>query len=116
MPSSQGGVLHHISKRKRGLARVVHGYPADKSWVRTFDKIMLIIAVINPLIALPQIFRIFSLQTAEGLSLLSWGGYALFNIPWLIYGFIHKEKPLIIAYILALLGNSAVVIGIIMYG
>ncbi|MEK6919330.1 MAG: PQ-loop domain-containing transporter [Nanoarchaeota archaeon] len=110
MPNNQGGVLHHISKRKR------NNLPKESNAVRLFDKFMIIIAIIHPLIAIPQIFHIYSLQNASGLSIISWIGYCLFNIPWLIYGFIHKEKPLIVAYILAMASNITVLIGIILYG
>lgn len=111
-----GGVLHHISKRKRGVDKSPHTFPAKSNAIRIFDRVMMVVAVINPLLAIPQITHIFSLKNAAGLSLISWAGYALFNIPWLVYGFIHKEKPLIIAYILAFLFNLAVVAGIVLYG
>ena len=118
MPVSQGGVLHHISKRKRfsGIHKVKHAYPAEKKWVKWFDKLMLIIAVINPLVTLPQAIKIYTTHTASGLSIFSWAGYTLFAIPWLIYGVIHREKPLIIAYILVFLLNLSVLVGVLIYG
>ena len=115
MPISQGGVIHHISKRKRGLKDFIHKFPAESRFVRLFDKLMLFIAVINPLVTLPQAIKIYSTQNASGLSVFSWAGYTLFAIPWLIYGIIHKEKPLIIAYILVFLLNLSVLVGILMY-
>jgi len=111
MPNNGGAILHHISKRKRVSVKA-----NESNAVRIFDKIMLIVAIVNPLIAIPQVVHIFSLKTALGLSLTSWLGYTAFNIPWLVYGFIHKEKPLIIAYILALMFNLIIVIGILKYG
>jgi uncharacterized protein with PQ loop repeat len=38
------------------------------------------------------------------------------NFVWLSYGLVHKEKPIISAYILAFPISIAIVIGIVVYG
>jgi hypothetical protein len=48
-------------------------------------------------------------------SALSFGLFAAFNIPWIIYGAVHREKPIYIAYILWLISNTAVVVGTMLY-
>ena len=115
MPSVHGGGLHHLSKRKRG-SDSIHKYPAKSKAVNIYDKIMIVIALINPLMAIPQILQIYNTKNAVGLSLFSWAGYTIFVVPWLIYGIIHKEKPLIIAFIMSLLFNMVILLGVILYG
>ncbi len=116
MPISQGGVVHHISKKKRGSGKYIHKYPAESDFVRWYDKLMIIVALVHPLVTIPQVFKVYAFKTASGLSIWSWAGYFIFTIPWLIYGLIHKEKPLIITYILLFLLNLSVLVGILIYG
>ena len=107
--------LHHIHKRKRNANSFLEEYPSKRFWIRFLDKFLLFVATVSPFMTLPQIIRIFSTQSASDLSLFSWGMYTFFNIPWIIYGFVHKDKPIIIAYILWFLMNISVVIGILLY-
>ena len=83
---------------------------------RTIDKIVLIAAFLMPLVELPQLFEIYLNKSAENVSLFTWSAFVLFGIPWLAYGIIHKEKPIIILYALWLLVESTIVTGIIIYG
>ena len=76
---------------------------------------MIVIAVLGPLIALPQIFQIYIFKSAAGVSALSWGLYALFNVPWFIYGVVHKDKPITITYFLSFIANLTVFVGALIY-
>jgi uncharacterized protein with PQ loop repeat len=106
--------IHHIHQRKR-VHHKLESYPHQNKWVRFLDKFLIVIAVVGPLIALPQIFQIFAIKSAEGVSSLSWGLYALFNIPWFIYGVVHKDKPITIAYSLSFIANLTVLVGSLIY-
>ncbi|MCF7846321.1 MAG: hypothetical protein K9L85_03720 [Candidatus Peribacteraceae bacterium] len=86
-----------------------------EKWVRIVDKIAMVISVLGPAFTLPQIYKIYSIQSAEGLSLISWGSYLAFNIPMLVYGLAHREKVMIRMYILWILVNAAVVVGILLF-
>ncbi len=120
--------LQHLSKRKRktwklnrklGLFRSENKkfevYPSNKFWIDFLDKSLVFIAIIGPLTTFPQIWKIFSLKSAAGISILSWGSWAILDLPWILYGFIHKDKPIIVAYILWFITNLVVVIGAILY-
>jgi len=96
---------HHIYKRRR----------INKNLIKTFDKFLFIIAVLGPLMTLPQLIKIYTLKNAAGVSAISWGLYAVLDIPWIIYGFIHKEKLLVFSYFLWIITNTAVTIGAIIY-
>lgn len=90
-------------------------HPHKDKWIQSLDKFLVVLAVVGPLIALPQILQIFISGDASGVSSLSWGFYALFSIPWFIYGVVHDVKPIKIAYSLSFVANLTVFVGSIMY-
>ena len=106
--------ITHIHRRKRVHQRL-EKYPHPDKWIKLLDKFLIVIAIVGPLMVLPQILKIFILKDASGVSALSWGLFALFDIPWIIYGFVHKEKPIAIAYLLYLATNLIVVLGALIY-
>lgn len=105
---------HHIHKRKRET--MLEAYPHKNKWIRYLDKFLLFVAIIGPLMTLPQILKIYVEQNSAGVSVLSWGLYAFFNIPWIIYGVVHKDKPIVLGYSLWLITNIVVVVGVLIYG
>ena len=106
--------IHHIHLRKR-IHSKKEVYPHPNKFIRLFDKFLIIGAIIGPMMALPQILKIYIFQDATGISTISFSLYALFNIPWAFYGFLHKEKPIVIAYSLWFLVNLSIVIGSLVY-
>ena len=108
------GGIHHISKRKRVSHKFLE-YPHSRKFVRCFDKFLLFVAVISPFLVLPQILKIYVEHDASGVSALSWGLFAFFNIPWVGYGILHKDKPIVVGYSLWFVANVIVVIGALIY-
>lgn len=80
------------------------------------DKLMVAGGIVGPLSTLPQIITIFSNQSANNVSLLSWLLYSLLSLIGLFYAFQHKEKILVIGYSLYLVADLTVVAGVIVYG
>jgi uncharacterized protein with PQ loop repeat len=108
------GGLEQISKRKRAYAKPGM-FPHPKKWIRFLDRFLLVVAVIGPLSALPQIFKIYFLKSAGDISLITWSFWAAGNLPWILYGIVHKEKPIIIAYSLWFITNMIIIIGVLIY-
>ncbi len=106
--------IHHVHRRKRAHSELGE-YPHKNKWIKFLDRFLIVIAVLGPLIALPQILQIFTLKSAAGVSTLSWGLYAFFNVPWFIYGVVHKDKPISISYSLSFVANLTVAIGSLIY-
>jgi uncharacterized protein with PQ loop repeat len=106
--------LHHLHARKR-VHQNLEQYPSANPRIKLLDDILLVVAVIGPLVTIPQIVQVFTTQDVRGLSSITWGLYALFNILWLIYGIVHKEKPLIITYALWLLMNTTMFVSIFIF-
>jgi uncharacterized protein with PQ loop repeat len=85
-------------------------------WKWWFDASLTYGAIIGSLVSVPQAWEIWVGHNASGVSLVSWTGYMIGNFVWLSYGLVHKEKPIISAYILAFPISIAIVIGIVVYG
>jgi uncharacterized protein with PQ loop repeat len=104
---------HHLHKRKRQRLK---NYPHPNKWITFLDKFILLIAVLGPVMNLPQVIKIYYFQTAAGVSALTFFLLCIMNIPWLIYGFVHKDKPIIISSVLWIISNIVVMAGAILYG
>lgn len=73
------------------------------------------LGIIGPLMTVPQIYKVWIQRDVAGLSLLSWGAFAVLSIFWCYYAFVHKERPLIISQGLWALMNIFVVTGVLLY-
>lgn len=62
-----------------------------------------------------QAYKVFSTQSAEDISLLSYLICLFVLINWLIYGVVKKAKALIYAEVLGIIGCSAIIIGTSLY-
>ncbi len=107
--------LYHLNWRKRFFNKAFREYPHQNFWIRSLDKLLLVVAILGPIAALPQVFHLFATKATDGLSLFSWISFTILNVPWIIYGIVHKERPIITAYVLWFLINLSMSIGIIIY-
>ncbi len=80
------------------------------------DKGIYVVAIIGPLMTIPQITKIWVGQTAAGVSVISWATFCVTATFWMMYGILHKEKPIIFSNILWLILQSFIVVGAIIYG
>lgn len=101
----------HFKKRHEQICKC-----RETMFSRTIDKIVLIAAFLMPLIELPQLLEIYLNKSAENVSLLTWSFFVVFGVPWLIYGIIHKEKPIIVLYTLWVAVDFTIALGILLYG
>jgi len=104
----------HIHKRKRVHVKLEE-YPHKHLGIRFLDRLLLVVAVIGPLMTLPQIIKIFSTHDATGVSALTWSLFLILGSPWIVYGVVHKEKPIVIAHTLWMIMNALVVTGALLY-
>lgn len=108
------GIQHHVNKRKR-IHKKYEEYPHPNKSTRFLDNTCLVFSVLMPATTIPQIWTIFRYQQVEGLSLVMWILYTIGVIPFLIYGIVHKEKPLIVLNILWLIAQITIITGILIY-
>ena len=107
--------LHHLHLRKR-ISKGLEPFPARTSWKRQLDRLVLAVGVIGPAASIPQVLKIYVTQNAGGISVISWGALAILDIPWILYGLVHNERPIVMTYSLWFIINILVTIGATMYG
>lgn len=86
-----------------------------KKQVDQIDKFVYIFAFGAPFFEIPQLYTIFSQQSAENVSLVTWGFFTISSLAWLIYSIHHGLRPMIISYSLFLAVELLIVIGIFLY-
>ncbi len=116
MPDNHG--LYHLHRRKRAhdKSKKLEPYPHPHRFKAFIDHTVYCIGVIGPLLGGVQAYKIWSTQDARGVSLSLFGFNIIFNIIWIMYGVIHKEKPLILMYSLWFIMNTLVTVGALLYG
>lgn len=97
------------------MANALHHY-LDRRGKNFLDKLIYISAFVGPVLTIPQVLKIFGEKNASGVSIIYWLGILGGAILWGSYGLVHKEKPIIIANLLAAILAVLIVIGIIFYG
>ncbi len=80
------------------------------------DRLTYLVAAIEPIVTIPQLYVIFRDKSAEGIAISSWVGYQLFTLVWLWYGIVHKEKVIIFYQACWLVLQQLIIIGGLMYG
>jgi len=103
--------LRHKYERKQGLKK-----QQKSRYIAFLDKLTFVVGVIGPFTVLPQIYSIFSTKSAAGVSLATWLLIFIVTFPWILYGLAHKEKSIIVSFILWEIVNLGVVIGVLLYG
>lgn len=107
-------VQHHQHKRKT-LHQTLEKYPHPEKTKRFFDALVYIAGIATPLFTLPQFLQIWVNQNAGGVSVTTWSAYLIISIIFTIYGFLHKEKPIIVMYLSQAILQIFIVIGIFIY-
>jgi uncharacterized protein with PQ loop repeat len=87
----------------------------QKKYLPYFDEIFYLGAILNPLVALPQAFKIFAMQSAEGVSFITWLSYFGAAIALMIYGLVHKQKPIFWMNFTVLPVHILILLGIFIY-
>lgn len=104
---------HHLHVRKRTKKEP---YPHPQTFKRTIDRLVLVFGVFAPLMTMPQVWRVWVDQQADGLHIATWSVYFLNAVLFTIYGIIHKETPIIIMQGLFVVMTGMVSVGILLYG
>ncbi|MFH1544970.1 MAG: hypothetical protein ABIE23_02670 [archaeon] len=107
--------MHHSHLRKR-IHLKHEPFPHPDKWKRRMDYLIYLVGIIGPIMAFPQAWKIWSERNASGVSLISWVSFFVFSCIWVVYGLMHKEKPIILNYSLWVIFNALVVAGIILFG
>lgn len=104
------GGMRHKHERQTSLKKHI-----KTPYIGLLDRLTFMVGIIGPLTVLPQIFTIFSSHSAQGVSLMTWALIFVVTFPWILYGIAHKDKSIIVSFILWEAVNLAVVVGVLMY-
>ena len=107
--------LHHFHKRKR-IYKKKEPYPHPDRLKRVMDRLIYLVGIMGPVMTIPQLMQIWVERTAAGVSPISWGAYLIVALFWVMYGIIHKEKPIIIIYSAWVVLDIFIVAGTLLYG
>ncbi len=106
--------MHYLGMRhKRERRAGIHKHTPTK-YIVFLDKVTFIAGVVGPFTVLPQVFSIFSSHSAAGVSLETWSLIFIVTFPWILYGFAHKNRSIIVSFTPWEIVNLVVVIGVLM--
>ena len=108
------GQHHFFHRRKRGKDRDPYLHPQRLK--RAVDRIIYPVILFGILMTIPQILEIWVERNASGVSVISWSGYILTGSFWLLYGLLHREKPIILSSLVWICFEILIVAGALLYG
>ena len=82
---------------------------------KLIDNSVYVIGLVSVAANVPQLLDIWITKNTSGVSLVSWTGIFIGSIFWFIYGWLHKEKPIMLANGLLLFVQAGIVLGLLMY-
>lgn len=91
-----------------------HKHIQNKKKITAFDTVVIAASFLYPLSSIPQVIQIFHGST-EGVSLYSWGSFAVFATIFLTYGLKHRITPMIVTNSIWIIMDSLVIIGVLVY-
>jgi len=106
--------IHHQNRRKR-IHLKHEKYPHPNTLKNFVDKLIYLVCIFVPFMTLVQLLKIYLEKNASGISWVAYTGYFTANLVWLLYGIVHKEKPIMIMYTLLAILNITIVIGAFLY-
>lgn len=106
--------LHHYHKRKKkaqGLDQTL----ANTRTKRFMDRSIYFVGMLGPIMTTPQILKIWYEENASGISVVTWSAYTLVHLFWILYGMVHREKPIIFLNLASVCMNIVVILGAFLY-
>jgi uncharacterized protein with PQ loop repeat len=80
------------------------------------DRATYVVAIVEPIITIPQAADIFIHHTAAGISLTSWVGYEILTVIWVWYALVHKNRLIFVYNMMYFVVQTVIIIGGIIYG
>jgi uncharacterized protein with PQ loop repeat len=108
----------NIGQRHQSLRRKGDSSPEKRSkrLVTDVDVLVYIVSTLSLIFTTDQVRIIWIGHNVGGVSLLSWSFYTLSAVVWSFYGYIHKDKIIIITNSLWGVLSLIIVIGVMIYG
>ena len=97
--------VHHVIARS-----------ADHRRRNIILKMIFLVAILEPMTNVPQIYTIYAHRDASGVSITTWILYAIFGSLWLWYAICARQKPIMISATLFVITDLSVVVGAFLFG
>jgi uncharacterized protein with PQ loop repeat len=107
--------MYHQQRRKR-IHKKYEEFPHPKRVKRVYDNVIYVAVILAPIMNLPQLWKIWSEKEAAGVSVVSWVAFSFISVMWLIYGILHKERPVILMNIALIFLQLTIAFGAYLYG
>ena len=108
-----------INTRKQTFFMAHHGfglhYLTKKKKREMIDLLVYMVGVLMIILTIPQIITIWIFKEALGVSTITWCAYFVGAIVWVMYGIVHKQKPIIITYSIWMVLDMLIIIGTLIY-
>ncbi len=95
----------------KNIPKEAAGVHSSKVPFTALDRIVLVISVLYPLSAVPQIIDVFA-GRAQGVSIISWSIFLICTAFFLTYGIRRKVLPMIVSNSLWVVMDTLVIVGI----
>lgn len=103
--------LHYLLRQAKSLEKEeIENNEALKKFI---NKFIYFVGGFGVVVIIPQVIKIWINNEVEGVSLTTWGGFLIASFFWLIYGLIHKEKPIIYTNAVVCILDFLIILGII---
>src|SRR5947209_16807882 len=83
---------------------------------RTIKRLLGSLSLFTLIMTIPQVLTIWAGRRAAGVSLLSWSAYLLSAVFWLWYGIRKRDRNIYLPRIGWITLDSAVIVGVLLYG
>ena len=88
----------------------IHKFLARKKTKHAVDSMAYVVGVVGSVAVVPQIIIAWRSE-APGLAIMTWVLFTIVGCIWLVYAIQHRQKPLIIAQLVGISCNLAVISG-----
>ena len=92
-----------------------HSRRTNKKQTDLLTVLITLVSILSPLMALPQVYLIYSSRHAAGVSVITWIASIVTSGIWLWYGSVHKAKPIIVNSAIGGALSICIVIGVLLY-
>jgi len=107
----QLATAHHHKRKRREKGLAVNRSPI----ARFIDVAIYPIGAASILMALPQAYEVWAHQNVEGVSLATWGLWAVFSLFWITYGYVHKNRLIFYMNIGWFVIHTVISVGVIVH-
>jgi MtN3 and saliva related transmembrane protein len=105
--------LHHLFQRVNSIEKAE--FEENEGLKSFINRFIYFVGGFGVAVIIPQVTRIWFSKDVDGVSLTTWGGFLIASAFWLIYGLVHREKPIIYTNALVCILDFLIVLGILLH-